>query len=67
MLIISDSLVLLGPERKIHMKAHHWILILAISAAVNTAFAQAPATKPPIGVPADAKPFNGKWYRVYLS
>jgi len=22
--------------------------------------------KPPIGVPADAKFFNGKWYRVYL-
>ena len=48
------------------MKAHHWILVLAISTAANTAFAQAPATKPPIGVPADAKPFNGKWYRVYL-
>ena len=26
----------------------------------------APVTKPPIGIPADAKFFNGKWYRVYF-
>jgi hypothetical protein len=24
------------------------------------------AVKPPVGVPADAKFYNGKWYRVYL-
>lgn len=25
-----------------------------------------PAKKPPVGIPADAKLFNAKWYRVYL-
>ena len=27
---------------------------------------QAASTKPPVGVPADATRFNGKWYRIYL-
>ena len=25
-----------------------------------------PSRKPPVGIPSDAKFFNGKWYRVYL-
>ncbi len=40
--------------------------ILLILALACTALAQPPAPKPPVGVPADAKFFNGKWYRVYL-
>ena len=36
-------------------------------ALLDAAHAQSPAAlKPPIGVPADAVPFNGRWYRVYL-
>lgn len=35
-------------------------------ALVLTAIAAPPVPKPPVGVPADAKFFNGKWYRVYL-
>lgn len=36
-------------------------------AAVSSAFGQqTPQPKPPLGVPADARQFNGKWYRVYL-
>lgn len=48
------------------MKTH--LLILAIFAAVfSQAGAQQPALKkPPVGVPADATHFNGKWYRTYL-
>jgi hypothetical protein len=39
--------------------------ILAI--VVSQLIAQQPsASKPPVGVPADATLFNGKWYRVYL-
>ncbi len=44
-------------------------LLLALAAMAATSSAQLPAPKPPqppVGVPSDAKPFNGKWYRVYL-
>lgn len=43
------------------------LILVAFAAALGSASAQQPAQpKPPIGVPADAKQFNGKWYRVYL-
>jgi len=30
-------------------------------------YGQSPTpTKPPVGIPADATLFNGKWYRVYI-
>lgn len=39
----------------------------AILVALTSTTAQQPSQpKPPVGVPADAKLFNGKWYRVYL-
>ncbi len=31
-----------------------------------TAQLSTPEKKPPVGIPSDAKLFNGKWYRVYL-
>jgi len=34
-------------------------------ATVTSPVANASAGKPPIGMPADAIPFNGKWYRYY--
>jgi len=44
--------------------------ILAAAAALLLSpllYGQSPApTKPPVGVPADATHFNGKWYRVYV-
>ena len=40
--------------------------IILIMIMTLTAFAgQSAQPKPPVGVPADAKFFNGKWYRVY--
>ncbi len=43
-------------------------VFMALSAWACMAAAQqpTPAKKPPAGVPADAKFFNGKWYLVYL-
>ncbi|OYW27236.1 MAG: hypothetical protein B7Z47_06850, partial [Chthoniobacter sp. 12-60-6] len=45
-----------------------WVfLLLLFCAFASFAPAQSPkAPKPPIGVPAAAKLFNGKWYHVYL-
>ena len=40
--------------------------LIALLAAFSLASAQQSAPKPPVGVPTDAKLFNGKWYRVYL-
>ncbi len=40
-------------------------LLFLFALLVGTIFAE-PPPKPPIGVPADATFFNGKWYRVYL-
>lgn len=49
------------------MRTHLLIIIATVIAALSTANAEQPTTKaPPVGVPADAKPFNGKWYRLYL-
>ena len=48
------------------MKSSILTLSLSLLAALSFASAQQPAArKPPVGVPADAQPFNGKWYRVY--
>ena len=48
------------------MKQPLRILTLVIAAIVPPASAQQPAqTKPPVGVPADARQFNGNWYRAY--
>ena len=40
--------------------------IVALLAFAACAVAQTPPPKPPVGVPADAKLFNGKWYRTYF-
>ena len=42
------------------------IAALVLVAILLPAFGQQTAPKPPVGVPTDAKLFNGKWYRVYL-
>jgi hypothetical protein len=45
------------------------VLLIAILALTAFAFAQTPAPavpKRPLGVPADAKHFNGRWYKVVL-
>ena len=43
------------------------LVTILLTAAFNPLIAQQPApAKPPVGLPADAKLFNGKWYRVYL-
>jgi hypothetical protein len=43
------------------------LLTIVMFASASTLVAQNPAaTKPPVGVPADATFFQGKWYRVYL-
>jgi|GEM_PF-2645668 len=39
---------------------------LALAAATRAAPPTATTPKPPVGVPTDAKFFNGKWYRVYV-
>ena len=47
-------------------------LLLSLLAFTSTVAAEPPppsapaAPKPPVGVPVDAKFFNGKWYRVYF-
>jgi len=41
-------------------------LFLALVCSLFAAPPTAKPAKPPVGVPADAKLFNGKWYRVYL-
>lgn len=42
------------------------ILVLTV-AMLAPGFSQQPAQpKPPVGIPSDARLFNGKWYRVYL-
>jgi hypothetical protein len=41
-------------------------VIAAIFACILPSLAQPPAPKRPLGVPADAVHFNGKWYHVYL-
>ena len=43
-----------------------YILAIALLAPLMQAVAQSPSPKPPVGVPLDARLFNGKWYRVYL-
>ena len=49
------------------MKTYFAILLFTGAFILGAASAQQPtAKKPPVGVPADAKLFNGKWYRVYL-
>jgi hypothetical protein len=48
------------------MKLALLVLLLLATPFVRMADAQqASPPKTPPGVPADAKPFNGKWYRVY--
>lgn len=51
------------------MTAKPYIMALCLGAVLQaTIFAQLPppaAPKPPVGVPADAKLFNGKWYKVF--
>ena len=42
------------------------ILLLMLSAMLSFALPPPVAPKRPLGVPADAKPFNGRWYKVYL-
>jgi Lectin C-type domain len=44
------------------MKTFFLTALLAVSAVAQ----QPKAPKPPVGVPVDAKLFNGKWYRVYI-
>ena len=56
------------------MKAFFCLLLLAFGAAIAPVAGQQPAASPPAAaepkrpavVPADAKFFNGRWYRVYL-
>lgn len=49
------------------MKPILWLAILAFTATLELASAQqASPLRPPVGVPADAKHFQGKWFRVYL-
>lgn len=49
------------------MKHTFLITVFAFAAILSHASAQSPTQpNPPVGVPSDAKPFNGKWYRVYL-
>jgi Lectin C-type domain len=40
--------------------------VLAALLGVSAVAQQPKAPKPPVGVPEDAKLFNGKWYRVYI-
>ena len=49
------------------MKTFIAILITIGASILGSVSAQQPiAKKPPVGVPADATSFNGKWYRVYF-
>jgi hypothetical protein len=49
------------------MKISLFVLAMLLSVLAPNVGALEPApAKPPIGVPADAKFFNGKWYRVYM-
>ena len=47
------------------MKSIFFATLLSLTACV-CAQAGNKAAQPPVGVPSDAKPFGGKWYRVYL-
>jgi hypothetical protein len=42
------------------------ILGIVLTSAICVGADQPATKKPPVGVPVDAKLFNGKWYRVYL-
>jgi hypothetical protein len=42
------------------------LVILLGAIGIFPTFAETPPSKPPIGVPSDARYFNHKWYRVYL-
>lgn len=46
------------------MKAHLMILLLVLAPCLSGQ--QSAAPKPPVGVPVDAKLFNGKWYGVVV-
>ena len=49
------------------MKPGMLVAALFVIGLFRPAFGETPsAPKPPVGVPADAAHFNGKWYRVYL-
>ena len=49
------------------MKTSLLILVLLMAMLAPNVKAQQPApAKPPVHVPADAKYYNGKWYRVYI-
>ena len=49
------------------MKTFIAILITIGASILGSVSAQQPiAKKPPVGIPADATSFNGKWYRVYF-
>jgi hypothetical protein len=48
------------------MKNSLTIAFVVLIASIVSVFSQQSPVKPPVGVPGDAKLFNGKWYRVYL-
>src|SRR5688572_25252209 len=49
------------------MKLTILVLALFFTAVAGNAMAQEPApAKPPVHIPADAKFFKGKWYRIYV-
>ena len=48
------------------MKRNLLLSVFILFAPAREASAQQTTIKPPVGVPADATQFNGKWYRVYL-
>ena len=45
---------------------HYIQTCLALLTLAAVASAESQPEKPPVGVPTDAKWFNGKWYHVYL-
>jgi hypothetical protein len=50
-----------------NMKILIFVSVLLLSSLCSAYTQQpAPVKKPPVGVPADAKFFNGKWYYVYF-
>jgi hypothetical protein len=48
------------------MKLNLLIILAVFAAVLAPAAAQDAPPKPPVGIPADAKWFNGSWYRIYL-